>query len=92
MLSIPCPFCGPRDELEFVCGGESHITRPCPPENVSDAQWADYVFFRRNERGISYERWLHRYGCGQWFNVARNTLTHAVRASYRMTDPRPELE
>ena len=91
MLSIPCPFCGPRDELEFACGGESHITRPGPPENVSDAQWADYVFFRRNERGISYERWLHRYGCGQWFNVVRDTVTHAIRGSYGMTDRKPEL-
>ena len=90
MLSIPCPFCGPRDEIEFVCGGESHITRPNPPEGASDEQWADYLFFRRNVRGESHERWLHRYGCGQWFNVARNTLTHAIHASYGMTEPKPE--
>lgn len=92
MLSIPCPFCGPRDEVEFVCGGESHIARSQPPHSVSDAQWAEYVFFRRNERGISYERWLHRYGCGQWFNVARDTLTHVVHASYGVADRKPELE
>lgn len=90
LLSICCPFCGQRDELEFVCGGESHISRPGPPENVGDAEWADYLFLRRNERGSSYERWLHRYGCGQWFNVARNTVTHEIQTSYRMTDPKPE--
>ena len=28
MLIITCPFCGPRDEVEFACGGEAHIARP----------------------------------------------------------------
>jgi sarcosine oxidase subunit delta len=78
MLSIPCPFCGPRDEIEFVCGGEDHIVRPEPPQSVSDAQWADYLFFRRNERGVTGERWLHRHGCGQWFIVTRDTVTHLI--------------
>lgn len=91
MLLIHCPHCGPRDEVEFACGGESHIARPGPPETVSDAQWAQYLFFRRNVKGISYERWLHRYGCGQWFHLARDTVTHAIRATYAMTDARPEL-
>ena len=90
MLIIHCPHCGPRDEIEFVCGGESHIARAGPPESVSDAQWADYLFFRRNVRGTSYERWLHRYGCGQWFHIGRDTVTHAIRATYGMTDPKPE--
>ncbi len=25
MLLIACPWCGPRDETEFNCGGEGHI-------------------------------------------------------------------
>jgi sarcosine oxidase delta subunit len=25
-----------------------------------------------------------------WFNLARSTVTHAILATYRMTDPRPE--
>lgn len=92
MLAIPCPFCGLRDEVEFVCGGESHIVRPGPPERVSDEQWADYLFFRHNERGESRERWLHRYGCGQWFNVVRNTVTHAIQGSYLMGAAAPVIE
>ena len=28
MLRIPCPYCGVRDEPEFIFGGPSHITRP----------------------------------------------------------------
>ncbi len=92
MLQIDCPFCGPRLENEFICGGESHIARPGPPEQVTDAEWADYLFYRINPRGIHFERWCHSYGCGQWFNVARDTLTHEIKAVYRMGDPRPEVK
>lgn len=91
MLLIDCPFCGPRQETEFVCGGESHIARPGPPERVGDEEWADYLFFRRNPRGLHFERWCHVHGCGQWFNLARDTVTHEVKAVYRMGDPRPEV-
>ena len=90
MLRLDCPFCGPEAEVEFVCGGESHIARPGPPEAVSDAMWAEYLFFRINPKGVHYERWCHRHGCGQWFNVARDTVTHAIKAVYRMGDPRPD--
>ncbi|MEX1147998.1 MAG: sarcosine oxidase subunit delta [Sphingomonadales bacterium] len=37
MLRIECPWCGVRDETEFHCGGQSHVTRPGPAEDVSDA-------------------------------------------------------
>ena len=46
MLLIPCPWCGPRDECEFVYGGEAHIKRPENPDALSDAEWADYLFMR----------------------------------------------
>lgn len=87
MLLIPCPHCGPRDETEFVCGGESHVRRPGP--DVSDEDWADYLFFRRNPRGRSHERWCHDLGCGSWFNLARDTLTHEIEAAYAIADPAP---
>ena len=88
MLLISCPHCGARDETEFVCGGESHVARPGLA--VSDEVWAEYLFARVNPRGITYERWRHAYGCGTWFNVARNTLTHDIKAVYAMTDAKPE--
>jgi len=28
MLLIPCPWCGPRNEMEFSYGHEGHIARP----------------------------------------------------------------
>jgi len=89
MLQIPCPWCGTRDESEFRFGDESHITRPGP--EVSDAGWADYLFNRQNPKGAHHERWCHSYGCNQWFNVARDTVTHEILAVYRIGEPKPEL-
>lgn len=88
MLRIECPWCGLRDEPEFSCGGESHIARPGP--RCSDEEWASYLFFRENPKGRHAERWCHSYGCGQWFNVLRDTATHEILAVYRMDEPRPD--
>jgi heterotetrameric sarcosine oxidase delta subunit len=84
VLRIPCPYCGTRDQAEFHFGGESHIQRPKQPEDASDAQWADYLFYRDNPKGVHYERWVHRFGCRQWFNLARDTVTHEIIEVYRM--------
>lgn len=89
MLRIPCPFCGLRDEPEFVFGGPSHITRP--PLTCEDAAWTSYLWERDNPVGVHYERWVHTYGCGRWFNVARNTLNHEILAVYAVGKPRPDL-
>ena len=51
MMLIDCPFCGPRDELEFTYGGESHIARPTDQAAMSDAEWADYLFMREEPEG-----------------------------------------
>ena len=51
MLLIECPWCGPRDESEFAYSGEAHIVRPLKPEALTDEEWADYLFYRRNTRG-----------------------------------------
>ncbi len=81
MMQLSCPWCGPRDESEFVCGGTTHIARPAL---ASDEEWGEYLFFRDNPRGLHRERWRHAYGCGQWFNVARHTVTHEVVSVYVM--------
>ena len=89
MLRIPCPYCGVRDEEEFRCGGQSHITRP--GLDATAAAWADYLFSRDNPQGVHYERWLHVFGCNRWFNLARHTVTHDIIAVYRMGEPKPAL-
>ncbi len=82
MMQLVCPWCGPRDEPEFVCGGTAHIGRPAL--DASDRSWAEYLYFRDNPKGLHRERWRHAYGCGQWFNVERNTVTHEVLSVCRL--------
>ena len=89
MLIIPCPWCGDRDQTEFTAHGEAHISRPVDPYALSDEQWGDYVFFRSNEKGLHYERWVHTHGCRRWFNVARNTHSDEIIASYRVGETPP---
>ena len=91
MLQLECPWCGLRDETEFSFGGESHIIRPPQPEQRSDAEWVKYLHIRENPKGWHRERWQHRFGCRQWFNVIRHTVTHEVHCSYTMEQPQPEL-
>ena len=88
MMRIPCIHCGWRDENEFVCGGTSHIARP--PLEADDRTWGEYLFFRDNPKGWLLERWRHSFGCGQWFNVARHTVTHEIRHVYGIADPPPQ--
>lgn len=95
MLLLDCPYCGPRAEIEFRCGGESHIQRPGPLAEpalgeVTDEAWANYLFYRQNPKGEHRERWIHAAGCRRWFNVARDTVTHEIRVVYPMGDPCPE--
>lgn len=89
MLLITCPWCGPRDEGEFSCGGEAHIVRPKDPAALADEEWADYLFMRRNPKGRHRERWVHTLGCRRWFNVERETTTHEITVVYRMDEPPP---
>jgi len=84
MLLIPCPWCGPRDETEFRCGGEAHIVRPHDPDSIDDTQWASYLFLRTNPKGLHRERWVHRHGCRRWFNVLRHTVSHEIVCVYKI--------
>jgi sarcosine oxidase, subunit delta len=90
MMQLQCPWCGVRAESEFDCGGTTAIVRP--PIACTDDEWARYMFMRDNPRGTHAERWRHTFGCGQWFNVLRDTLTHEVHAVYGITEPRPDLK
>jgi sarcosine oxidase subunit delta len=72
MLRIPCPNCGVRDQDEFRCGGEAPIMRPAAPEH--------------DRKGPHLERWLHTFGCKEWFLIRRDTLTHEITEVRRMSD------
>ena len=90
MLLIDCPWCGPRDEIEFSYGGEAHRIRPAAPQALTDEEWAAFLFMRRNTRGARRERWVHSHGCRRWFNVERDTVTYAILKIYPMAGAEPE--
>ena len=94
MLRIHCPVCGvDGDETDFHYGGEAHIARPAThyPESVGDEPHRDYLFMRKNPKGLHFERWLCARGCGKWFHAARDTVTLEFRAYYGITEKAPEL-
>ena len=91
MLLIDCPHCGPRDEVEFHYGGQAHVAYPEDPAALSDREWAEYLFYRENPKGLYAERWQHSVGCRKWFNAVRDTATYEFLAVYRMGEPSPDL-
>ncbi len=78
MLHLPCPFCGLRNESEFVYGGPVVAPRPAAPQEVSDADWVDHLTVVPNPLGPVEERWWHARGCGTWFTVWRDTASHEI--------------
>jgi sarcosine oxidase subunit delta len=90
MLLIRCPYCGERPELEFAYGGQAHLARPTDPAALSDQDWADYLYMRRNRKGVHAERWRHVHGCARFFNALRDTTTDQFLATYRVGEPQPK--
>lgn len=79
MIVIRCPYCLElRTEEELECGGEADIVRAPRPEAVSDTDWSGYLYLRTNSKGLHFEQWCCRDGCGQWFKVSRDTVTHVI--------------
>ena len=86
MIVIRCPYCGEqRTEEELTYGGEAGIARP--PEHSSDEAWTNYLFMRTNPKGPHAEQWCCSAGCGQWFKVARHTVTHEIIEVTRYDEP-----
>ena len=92
MLLIECPWCGARDETEFSYGGEADIARPADPYVLSDAEWADYLFMRKNAKGAHREQWCHSHGCRRWFIAERDTVSYQFKAFYKLTGAPAEVE
>ena len=90
MLLNRCPYCEmERPETEFKHAGEAHLVRPPSPAAVSDEQWADFLYYRTNAKGLHAERWRHAAGCGRYFNCLRDTVTDKISATYKAGEPRP---
>ena len=92
MLLIDCPYCGKRPEIEFSYGGEAHIARPADPSELSDEEWATFLYVRTNPKGIHAERWRHSNGCGRFFNAMRDTVSDFFVTTYKSGEPRPDAK
>ncbi len=92
MFTIDCPWCGKRDQSEFSAHGEAYIARPAQPDQMSDEEWGDYVFFRKNPKGVHYERWVHSHGCRRWLVVVRDTATDRIHAACKPRESPPEVQ
>ena len=79
MKILTCPVNGPRPIQEFHFGGSF---RPLPDlDDMTDDQWADYVFNRNGEPGVKTEWWYHT-ASGVWFLADRNNETDDVVRTY----------
>ena len=79
MITLPCPWCGPRNSQEFAYGGET-AARP-DPETTSPETWRRYLYEHTNPCGWVDENWYHRAGCRRYLKVRRHTLTNEVAAT-----------
>ena len=85
MFLIHCPYCDEhREEEEFHASGEAHLPRPLDPDNCTDKEWGEYLYFRKNPRGVHREPWVHAAGCRKYFNIARNTVTYEIYGTYKV--------
>jgi len=79
MLRIVCPYCGERDQVEYVYAGDATTGMPELADPDLD-RWTDWVFLRDNPQGAHHEYWQHTHGCRQWLRVVRDTVTHEISA------------
>jgi sarcosine oxidase subunit delta len=78
MKILNCPLNGPRNISEFVWGGEVKVM---PGAEVSDRDWAAYVFIENNKAGVVREWWCH-VPTSYWFIAERNTVTDEIIRTY----------
>ena len=85
MLHIYCPHCDEyREEEEFRPKGEAHIARPAELVSANSEDWGNYLFFRKNPRGLHHEQWFHAVGCRKFFNVTRDTVSYEILETYKV--------
>jgi heterotetrameric sarcosine oxidase delta subunit len=68
--------------MEFRYAGDAGVKRP--GRAADDKEWARYLHFRKNAKGSAKELWIHTAGCGRWFALTRDTVTHDVTGSEPM--------
>ena len=83
MKILPCPVNGPRPIQEFAFGGE--VRTMSDPSDLTDEEWADYVFHRAGEPALKREWWFH-IASGTWFIAERDNVTDEIVRTYLWGD------
>ena len=65
--------------------------RPLQPETLSDREWGDYLFMRKNPRGVHHEQWHHAHGCRRWFKAQRDTVSYEFQGYQTFAGPRADI-
>lgn len=92
MLLIHCPYCDEhRAETEFRQAGEAWMVRPSDPATFNDHEWADFLYFRGNEKGLQGERWRHIHGCGRFFNAVRHSVSDRILVTQKAGVAKPDF-
>jgi sarcosine oxidase subunit delta len=87
MITVPCPWCGPRNSTDLRYVGEA---RPRPaPSSTTPEEWRSYLYLRDNPAGWTTETWYCRSGCRRFFVVERHTVTNEIKGA---RPPRRQLE
>src|SRR6188508_1655308 len=82
-FQLECPNCGCRPVWEFHYGGPTR-SRPAADAQLTDRQWAEYLYSRENVAGEQTEWWYHRSACKLWFQAKRSTVTNVVVETKRV--------
>ena len=79
MLLIPCPWCGPRNQIEFTYGGDATVRRPAPMRRRRSgpvtSTCATIRWGRTTNGGCTAP------GAGNGSGVRRDTRTHDILGS-----------
>ena len=57
MLLIPAPGAARATRPSSTTAAQAHVAYPEDPAALSDEEWAEYLFFRDNPKGLFAERW-----------------------------------
>ena len=87
MLLIPCPWCGPRNQVEFTYGGDA--TREAPAADAPMRAWFDYVYLRDNPAARTTSCGCTAPAAGAGSSVRRDTRTHDILAAPASTSRWP---
>ena len=83
------PELRPPDETEYRYGGQAHVPYPEDPHALSDEEWARYLFYRRNPKGLFAERWVHSAGAASGSTCSATPSAIASRPSTGPVNPVP---